>query len=132
MSSVPKEIIGTWTRQKISEEPPRYEGTFTLLADGHYEYDVLSGEEGGPIGAPSYGVQSHQQQIMGNVVINGFYMILHPTSNIIDGRKTQTDKATDSKYVWQIINSPDDGRIVLKLVGQDEAHFFFRNACLGE
>lgn len=127
MSSVPEELMGTWTGQKISEEPPELESTFTLFADGHYEYNNVSTEEEGPVGAPSYGIQSHQQQVKGTVIINGPFMILHPTSNSIDGQKMQTDNAVDARYVWQIFNTQEDGVVGLKLVGSDNARFFYRN-----
>ena len=127
MSSVLDELLGTWTGQKISEEPPEFDRVFRLFADGHYEYNIISGEEGGPVGAPSYRIQSHLQEIIGTVVINGWFMILHPVSNIIDGIKMQTDNSIDAKYVWEIFNTQENGIIGLKLVGPEKAHVFYRN-----
>ena len=127
MSSVPEELLGTWTGQKITEEPPDYGRRFTLFSDGHYEYDIISSEEGGPVGAPSYGIQSHQQVVIGTVVINGSFMILRPTSNTIDGLVMQTDNSIEAKYEWQIFTTQEKGIIGLSLVGDNRSQFFYRN-----
>jgi hypothetical protein len=127
MSSVPQELLGIWTIRKTTEEAPWSKGTFTLFDDVHYEYEILSGEGAGPVGEPSYGALSHQQKVTGTFMINGSYIILHPIINLVDGRKIQTDYLPDAKYVWQIVNLPNEEIIVLKLVGADEGHVFYRN-----
>ena len=127
MSSVPQELLGIWTIRNTIEEAPWTEGTFTLFDDGRYEYEIRYGEKAEPVGAPSYGLQSHQQKVTGTFIINGSYMILHPILNVVDGRKVQTDYLPDTKYVWRIVNLLDDEITVLKLVGRDEGHVFYRD-----
>lgn len=112
MSSVPQELLGTWSRRSTSINPPKYAIAYTFFSDGHYQFDAIL--------EPSLGVQEQRQQIIGDLTVSGSNLLLQPKDKFVDGQRTQNN-LQEERYGWEIDNSlAYGGVVVLKLIGTTE------------
>lgn len=121
MSSVPQELLGTWSRRSTNINPPKYAIAYTFSADGSYQFDAIL--------QPSLGVEEQHQQIVGSLTVNGSHLDLMPIA-ITKGQKTENSFQNES-YEWQVDDSlaaGGAGVIVLKLIGTTEERTFYKNA----